>query len=109
MAYDQRLAQRVRRLLAARRNVSERKMFGGLAFLVRGNTCCGIVKDELMVRVGPDQYQAALSKSHAREMDFTGRPLKGYVYVSRAGLSSAKALQAWVDRGVTFAKSLPAK
>ena len=109
MSYDERLAGRVRRALADRRNVSEKRMFGGLTFLISGNTCCGIVGDELMVRVGADQYEGALSRRHARKMDFTGRPLKGYVYVARGGLGSGKALRSWVDKGATFAQSLPPK
>ena len=103
------LAERIRRILGRRRGLSEKKMFGGLSFLIRGNMCCGVVRDELMLRVGPAGYEAALSRPHAREMDFTGRPLKGYVYVSAQGLASDQALKSWVDRGVEFARSLPAK
>ena len=84
-------------------------MFGGLSFLVRGNMCCGVVGNELMVRVGPAKYDAALSKRHAREMDFTGRPLRGYVYVARDGLRSARTVRAWADKGVEFSRSLPPK
>ena len=109
MAIDERLADRVRRALAGRRHLSEKRMFGGLSFLIRGNTCCGIVGHELMVRVGPDRYEAALARKHAREMDFTGRPLRGYVYVGRPGLRSSASLRTWVDQGVDFARSLPPK
>jgi len=84
-------------------------MFGGVAFLVRGNMCCGVVGNDLMVRVGADGYKDALARPHVREMDFTGRPLKGMVYVSAIGVRTAKQLQSWVDRGAQFAKSLPAK
>jgi TfoX/Sxy family transcriptional regulator of competence genes len=108
MAYDEKLAERVRVALEGRRGVSEKKMFGGLCFLVRGNMACGIVGDELMVRVGPDAYEDALARKHAREMDFTGRALKGMVYVAKPGLRST-ALRGWVDRGFDFAHSLPAK
>ncbi|MBW3669776.1 MAG: TfoX/Sxy family protein, partial [Actinobacteria bacterium] len=73
MPFDEGLAQRVRELLEDGPDASERKMFGGLAFMLGGNMCCGIVGDELMVRVGPDGYEAALARPHAREMDFTGR------------------------------------
>ena len=109
MAYDEKLAQRVRKVLARRRGIAEKKMFGGLSFLVNGNMSCGIVGDELMVRVGPDDYEAALARAHARAMDFTGRPMKGLVYVGRKGFSSEKQLRAWVDRGVAFARSQPAR
>ena len=76
MAYDERLAERVRQFLKGRRGISEKKMFSGVAFLVRGNMCCGVNGDELMVRVGPDAYGAALRRPPAREMDFTGRALQ---------------------------------
>jgi len=109
VAYDERLAGRVRAVLEGRRDVSERRMFGGLAFLVRGNMCCGVVRSELMVRVGPDAYSDALSRPHTRPMDFTGRPLRGFVFVSSQGLGSARALRSWVERGVGFAGSLPAR
>jgi TfoX/Sxy family transcriptional regulator of competence genes len=109
MAYNEALAANVRKALAHRRSVSEKPMFGGLSFLVRGNMCCGVVGNELMVRVGPAKYEAALSTCHAREMDFTGRSLRGYVYVARDGLRSARTVRAWVDKGVVFARSLPPK
>jgi len=109
MAYDEKLAERVRGALHGQRGISEKKMFGGLSFLLRGHMCCGVMGDELMVRVGPQGYEEALARPHARKMDFTGRPLKGFVYVSRQGLRSAPALASWVERGVAFARSLPAK
>ena len=109
MAYDEGLAQRVREHLAEDRRVTEKKMFGGLAFMVAGNMCCGIVGDELMVRVGPDAYEDALARPHARAMDFTGRAMKGMVYVGVDGVESDDDLAGWVDRGLAFAGSLPAK
>ena len=109
MPYDERLAQRVRDALVRRRGVSEKKMFGGLTFLINGNMSCGIVGNELMVRVGPIRYAEALSKRHAREMDFTGRALKGYVYVASAGLRTTDGLRSWVALGVAFARTLPPK
>ena len=84
-------------------------MFGGLAFLLRGNMCCGIVADDVVIRVGPDEYRAALSEPHTRAMDFTGRPLRGFVYVSARGVKSDQNLRRWVGRAVRFAASLPAK
>ncbi len=109
MAYDEGLAQRVREILEDQRGISEKEMFGGLAFLLRGNMCCGVVTGDLMVRVGPDAYEDALAQRHAREMDFTGRPLKGMVYVSSGGIEDDEDLDGWVTRGVAFAESLPAK
>ena len=84
-------------------------MFGGLSFMLRGNMACGVENDRLMVRVGPDSQDDALSRPPARLMDFTGRPMKGFVYVELAGLKKDKDLKAWVQRGVDFAMSLPAK
>jgi TfoX/Sxy family transcriptional regulator of competence genes len=84
-------------------------MFGGLAFLHRGNMCCGIVGSDLMVRVGAEEYERVVTARHARPMDFTGRPAKGMVYVAPEGLRTEKALRHWIDRGVRFTASLPPK
>lgn len=111
MAFSDRLADRVRDALVAEvgpSDLSERKMFGGLCFMLGGNMCCGIVGDELMVRVGPDAYEEALARRYAREMDLTGKPLTGMVYVAPDGLRGS-ALKAWVRRGAAFAGSLPRK
>ena len=107
MAYDEKLAERVRNRLASTQGITERKMFGGLCFLLRGNMCCGLTGETLMVRVGPEAYQATLRLTHAREMDFTGRPLKGMVYVDPAGLETAAAVGRWVERALAFAGTLP--
>ncbi|MCA9751736.1 MAG: TfoX/Sxy family protein [Gemmatimonadetes bacterium] len=109
MAFDEGLAHRIREIMQDRQDVSERRMFGGLAFLVNGNMAVGVVKDELMVRVGPDDYESALGQPHAREMDFTGRALRGFVYVDEAGISEDEDLSTWVDRAISFAESLPRK
>ncbi len=109
VAYDEQLADRVRAALGEQPNLTERKMFGGLAFLLGGHMCCGIVGEDLMVRVGHDAYEQAISKPHARPMDFTGRPSKGMVYVAPAGLRTAKSLREWIERGAKFAAPLPAK
>jgi TfoX/Sxy family transcriptional regulator of competence genes len=109
MAYNENLAERIRRQLADRTDVVERKMFGGLAFIVKGHMCCGVVGDELMVRVGPEAYEAALKEKHTREMDFTGKPLRGMVYVAAPGLASSKQLGKWVERGLQFALTLSEK
>ena len=109
MAYDEGLAQRIRERLDDRGDIEERKMFGGLAFLIGGHMVVGVVKSELMVRVGPAAYAAALAEPDAREMDFTGRALRGMVYVSADGIASDERLAEWIARGVAFAASLPAK
>jgi TfoX/Sxy family transcriptional regulator of competence genes len=109
MAYDEGLAERIRGILEDRGAVSERRMFGGLAFLLHGNMTVGIVKDELMVRVGPESYDQLLREPHARAMDFTGRPMNGFIFVSSQGLESDEELERWVDRGFAFGASLPAK
>ena len=109
MSYDEKLAERVRRVLARRRGVVEKKMFGGLAFLLHGRMCCGVLRDDLVVRVGPERYEEALARPQARPMDFTGRPLAGYVYVAPAGCKSDKSLERWVHWGADFASTLPAK
>jgi len=107
MAFDEKLAARVRRALGERTDFSERRMFGGLAFMVRGHMCCGLVKDDLMVRVGRDAFPEAVARPHARPMDFTGHPSAGMVYVAPPGLKTERALGAWIDRGLAYIRSLP--
>jgi TfoX/Sxy family transcriptional regulator of competence genes len=109
MAFDEILASRVRQVLSARNDVTEKKMFGGLCFMVGGHMCCGIDAGNFMLRVGPEAYDAALARAHARPMDFTGRPLKGFVYVAPAGLKTKRDLTRWLGMGVDFVESLPAK
>ncbi|HKY14117.1 MAG TPA: TfoX/Sxy family protein [Microthrixaceae bacterium] len=109
MAYSEELAERIRDLTAAEPELAERKMFGGLCFMVNGNMCVGIVGDELMVRVGPDQHAAILAEPHVREMDFTGRPSRSMVFVEPAGIASDEDLDTWVRRALVFAHSLPPK
>ena len=109
MAYNEDLADRMRDVLAHRNELTEKKMFGGLSFMLGGNMCCGIVKDDLVVRVGPDSYEKALAKPHARPMDFTGRPLKGMVYVGPEGYRTDEELKYWLDQALSFALSLPPK
>lgn len=109
MPYDESLAERIRVELAGYGPVSEQKMFGGLAFLVRGNMVCGVVKSELMARVGPDRYTAALAEPGARPMDFTGRPMTGIVFVGPDGMGTDEALAGWVARAYAFAGALPPK
>lgn len=106
MAYDERLAARLRTALGDRPAISERKMFGGLAFLLDGKMFCAVSGADLMVRVGPARYEEALARPHARLMDFTGRPLTGFVYVAPAGIRGA-ALARWVDLAADFVAALP--
>jgi TfoX/Sxy family transcriptional regulator of competence genes len=107
--FDENLATRIRAALEGTPGLTEKKMFGGLCFLVNGNMCCGVTGEELMVRVGPDDYEATLALPHAREMDFTGRPLRGMVYVDRKGIESDEDLSEWTGKGVSFAAGLPEK
>lgn len=109
MAYDQLLAQRVREILARRKGFAAKEMMGGITFLLNGHMCCGVEKDRLMVRVGPERYAEALARPHARPMDFTGRPLKGFVFVDPPGFKTDSGLRQWVLRGVEFVASLPPK
>ena len=109
MTYDDGLAHRVRDVLASRPGVAEKEMFGGLAFVLEGNMCCGVIDDSLVARVGPDAYDDALAEPHARPFDFTGREMRGWVYVDPSGLTSDAALEEWVGRTVEFVDTLPAK
>lgn len=109
MAYDEGLAQRVREALGDRPDLTEKKMFGGVCFLLGGNMCCGITTEDIMLRVGADAYDATLALPHAREMDFTGRAMKGMVYVGSDGTTDDGALRAWLDIAVGFAGNLPPK
>jgi len=107
MAYSEVLADRVRTLLSRKHRVAEREMFGGLAFMVRGHMCCGIQSEELMARVGPNRYVDALKWPGARPMDFTGKPMSGFVYVARGGLKTSSQLRRCVDASLAFALAMP--
>src|SRR5262245_33109060 len=109
MPYDEGLAQRIREALADKSDFSEKRMFGGLAFLLRGKMCVGIVGDELMVRVGPAAYSKLVREPHARQMDFTGRPMKGFVFVAVEGFESDAELRRWIDRGESGVASVSVK
>jgi TfoX/Sxy family transcriptional regulator of competence genes len=109
MAYDETLAERVRERLAGRTSIDERRMFGGLALMLDGNMCCCVTEHGLMVRVGPDAYHDALAQPHARVMDLTGRPMRGWVSVEPEGLASDAMLGRWVEQGAEFAGTLPPK
>lgn len=109
MAYDEHLAARVRKLLKRRKGFSERKMFGGICFMLGGNMCCGVTTRELMLRLGPEKAAEALLEPHTRPMDFTGRPMKSMLYVDSAGYESDDDLKQWVHRAARFAAALPEK
>ncbi len=108
MAYDEALAERVRALLGERTESEEKKMFGGLAFMVNTHMACGLIRGDLMVRVGKDNQAAALARG-AKEMDFTGRPMRSMVRIPGDSVSSDQALEPWIDEAVTFARSEPPK
>ena len=109
MAYDEDLAGRIRDALGHGDDVVERKMFGGVAFMVGGNMACGVVGERLMLRLGEDGATTALEEQHVEPMDFTGRPMSTMVYVEPAGVATDAALAGWVARAVSFAESLPPK
>src|SRR5689334_13306905 len=109
MSYDPEAAERVRRLLSGRNDVVEKKMVGGLSFLVNGNMCCGITGTALMVRVGADGREQALREPHVRPMLLGGRVLSGFICIEPAGYAADDALASWVRRGLDFASGLPAK
>ena len=109
MAFDSHVADRVRAVLDRRNDVVEKRMFGGLAFMVAGHMCCGVIEDRLMARIGPDQYAEALALPYVREMDFTGRPMTGFVYVDEPGFRSEKDLEQWVARCELFIATLSPK
>lgn len=108
MAYDEKLASRVRRALEGRvEELTERKMFGGVCFMVDGAMCCGVLGPDLIVRVGAERHAEALAQPHTREFDFTGRPARGMVYVGPEAIRTRAALQRWVDSGLAFLAAAP--
>lgn len=109
MTYDQGAAERIREVLDGQHNVTEKRMFGGVAFMLEGHMSVGLIEDKLMVRVGPESYDRVLRERHVREMDFTGRPMRGFVYVVPSGYEADVDLERWVGLGVRYATSLPAK
>ena len=109
MAYDVHLADRIRSILKDAGEFSEKKMFGGLAFMVNGHMCCGVLKTDLVLRLTPEEADAALREPHNRPLDFTGKPMKSMIYVSAIGTDSDQALENWVGSAVKFAHSFPEK
>ncbi|MBI1804942.1 MAG: TfoX/Sxy family protein [Ignavibacteriae bacterium] len=108
MAYNEKLAGRVREALSSQPNVVEKKMMGGLTFMVNDKMCVGILQDELMARIDPDVYETALQKKGCREMDFTGRPIKGFVFISPEGTNTKSNLEYWVGLSLEFNKKAKA-
>jgi hypothetical protein len=109
MPFDETLAERLRPLFRGKYSVKEKRLFGGLAFMVNGHMCCGIVGKDLVVRTGPGGFEQALRQPHARPMNFTGRPMKGFVFVSPAGYCSYPDLKSWIRRGLDFVLGQPPK
>ena len=109
MAYDEGLAQRVREELKELPGFVEKKMFGGIGYMLHGNMACGVNGEDLIVRVGPEEYENALVEPRTRPFDMTGRPMKGWVVVDAAGYAADEDLRAWVQQGIAYALSLPAK
>ena len=109
MAYDEALAQRIRAALNDVPGVVEKKMFGGIGFLLQGNMACGVNGANLIVRISPDSYAAAINQPFVRPFDMTGRPMKGWILVAPEGVKTKRQLGAWVRRGVEFARTLPPK
>lgn len=109
MAYNEQLADRIRESIAWQKGIVEKKMFGGVAFMLKDKMFCGIVKDDLMVRVLEEKYEEALSEPYCRPMDFTGRLMKGFVFVSPDGVNSQQKLAIWLEKGIDFVLNSPAK
>jgi TfoX/Sxy family transcriptional regulator of competence genes len=109
MAFDEILAGRIRDALARKRGIEEKKMFGGVGFLLDGNMLIGVWQDSLIARIGPDEYAEALRQVHVREFDITGRPMKGWVLVEAEGVEDDGQLSEWVERATKFVKTLPKK
>lgn len=109
MAYDEHLAQSVRTIVQNVADVREQRMFGGLAFLAGGHMFCGVVGEELMLRLGEQGADAALDERHTRPMDFTGRPMSTMVFIEPAGIESNEALEGWIGRALSYVQTLPPK
>ena len=109
MGYDKELAERIRAFLKDKPGIDEKKMFGGICFLLHGNMVCGVLNNDLIVRVGPEKYGDSLRFPHARPFDITGRAMKGWIMVSAEGHKKSQDLAYWVKQGLAFTSQLPAK
>ena len=106
MTYSETLAKKIRESIKHKRNITEKKMFGGLAFLLKGKMFCGVIKDNLIIRAGPEMYEKALSRPHSRPMDFTGKPMRGFVYVEPQGYKTTDSLSNWIKLGLDYVSKL---
>jgi TfoX/Sxy family transcriptional regulator of competence genes len=109
MAYSKSLVERIRHLVSRHRGITEKKMFGGVCFLLNGNLLVGVWKDSLIARVGKADYETALLQEHVREFDVTGRPMKGWVMVEPDGIDSDRQLTHWIEQATQFVRTLPGK
>ena len=109
MAYSKSLAERMRGIVSRRRGISEKKMFGGICFLLNGNMCVGVWKNSLIARLGQEQGDEALLEPHVKKMDITGKPMKGWVIVEPDGIEDDKQLSHWIELAITFVRTLPTK
>lgn len=109
MAYDLGLADRIQSIVERRAAFVEKKMFGGVAFMVNGHMCCGVVKNDLVLRLSTEQAAASLQQAHTRAMDFSGKPMKSMIYVGPQGTDSDQSLETWVESALSFARTLPPK
>ena len=106
MVYNEKLADRIRKTIGKNKNVTEKKMFGGLSFLLNGKMFCGVLKEDLVLRISHGEYEGALKKPNVRPMDFTGRPMKGFIYVNQNGCKSDKDIRKWIELSYNHAASL---
>jgi hypothetical protein len=109
MSFDETLAGRVRKHFDGRRDFVEKHMFGGVCFMIRSRMCCGIIDSSLMVRLDPDEAERVVDQGHVRPMDFTGKPMRGYLFVDAEGIATPKALRSWIDRCVAYVETMPTK
>ena len=109
MAFDEGLAERVRSVLKGERSLQEKRMFGGLAFMVKGQMCCGVLKKDLVLRLGSEDYTKCVAHPHVRPMNFTGRSMRGFLYVGAGGVRTSRQLEAWIGKSLRFVSTLPKK
>jgi hypothetical protein len=109
MAYNPALADRVKKLIQTKKKLQEKKMFGGIAFLLNGNMCCGVHGDEVILRVDPEKYEKLLARANIREFDLTGRPMKGWLLLNSKGARKSSDLKPWIKETVGFAETLKKK
>ena len=109
MAYDEKLAGRIRALFAQSKGIVEKQMFGGLSFLLDGKMVCGVLKNDLIAKIGREKHEQISSRQHVRAFDFTGKPMMGMIYVAPGGLKTKKELSKWVQMATEHVKALPPK